>query len=121
MSGKSGFSVTIDAVDQASKKIDAINKKIASIRAPVERVQKSLSKFADLTGLNAIGRGMGSIAHYGLAAFQALGRIVAPLGAITGAASLAGMPVLVTKWAEWGVKLDIASARKTLIAFHCIS
>lgn len=111
MSGKSGFAVTIDAVDQASKKIDAINKKIASIRAPVERVQKSLSKFADLTGLNAIGRGMGSIAHYGLAAFQALGRIVAPLGAITGAASLAGMAALVTKWAEWGVKLDIASAR----------
>jgi hypothetical protein len=116
VSGRTGVSVIIAATDAASAKIDAINKKLASMQAPVDRVQKSLARFADLSGINKIGRGLESVAGAAWSAFQALGRIVAPLGAITGAASIAGMAALVTRWGEFGTRLSAAATRAGLSA-----
>lgn len=111
MPGSSGFSVTIAAVDAASAKIDAINKRIAAMRAPVERVQKAVAKFADVTGLNALGKGFGEIGRRSLDAFRSVSRIVEPLAAITSALSVAGMARLAFAWGEFGEKLSIASQR----------
>lgn len=33
MAGSNGFSITINAVDQASKQIDAVNRRIAAMQA----------------------------------------------------------------------------------------
>jgi hypothetical protein len=111
MPGSGGFSVTIAAVDAASAKIDAINKKIAAMRAPVERVQKAVAKFADVTGLSALGKGFGEIGRRSLDAFRSVSRIVEPLAAITSALSVAGMARLAFAWGEFGEKLSIASQR----------
>ena len=94
-----------------SAKIDAINKKIAAMRAPVERVQKAVAKFADVTGLSALGKGFGEIGRRSLDAFRSVSRIVEPLAAITSALSVAGMARLAFAWGEFGEKLSIASQR----------
>jgi hypothetical protein len=116
MSGRTGVAVTISATDAASAKIDAINKRLAAMNAPVDRVQKSLAKFADLSGISKLQRGVEGLASSGLSAFESLGRIVPVLGTLTGAASLAGMAALVFRWGEFGQKLQFAATRAGLSA-----
>ena len=116
MSGRGGFSVTISAADQASAKIDAINRKIASMRAPVDRVSKSIAKFGDTTGITALGKGMRDVAQHSLLAFENITRMVGPLGAITGAASVAGMAGLATEWARVNSQLNFSAQRAGMSA-----
>jgi hypothetical protein len=112
MSGSRGsFGVTITAIDQATATIDRINRKIQSVQAPVQRMQRSLARFASLTGLDRLSRGFDSLARGALNSLQALGRIVEPLGIITGAASVAGIYRLVSAFGQWGTGLSTASAR----------
>jgi hypothetical protein len=118
MSGRTGIAVSITVTDTAtaSAKIDAINKRLAAMNAPVDRVQKSLAKFADLSGISKLQRGVEGLASSGLSAFESLGRIVPVLGTLTGAASLAGMSALVFRWGEFGQKLQFAATRAGLSA-----
>jgi hypothetical protein len=115
MSGsRGGFSVTIGAVDTASAKIDQINRRIASMRAPVDRVSKGIAKFGDTTGITALGKGMRDVAQQSLLAFENITRMVGPLGAITGAASIAGMARLAGEWASFGTNLGFAARRSRI-------
>lgn len=107
----SGFSIAISATDGASAKIDAINKRLAAMNAPVDRVQKSLAKFADLSGINKLRDGLSGMASAGVDVFRNIMRIVEPLAAITGAASLAGMAAMVARWSEFGTKLMFSAQR----------
>ena len=106
-----GFSITITAVDAASARIDAINKRLAAFNAPVERLQKSLGKFSQLSGMKAVGEGFERMSRAAYGAFQSVSRIVAPLAGITSAASVAGMYKLVEAWGQWGSQLGFTSQR----------
>jgi hypothetical protein len=106
-----GFAVTISAVDQASKQIDAINKRIAAMQRPVLRMQASLSKFADVSGLTKMGRSFEQLGQFAFRAFQNISRIVEPLAAITGAASVAGLFRVATAFGDFGQKLQNAARR----------
>jgi hypothetical protein len=107
----SGFAITISATDGASKVIEGVNRHMAAMRAPAERLQKSISKFADLSGLRGISSGFNSIASASLGAMRNVARVIEPLAAITGAASLAGMVKLVESWAQFGSQLGFAAQR----------
>lgn len=111
-----GFAVTVSVIDAASAKLEAINKKLALMRAPVERLQRSFERLASASGITGLVKGFQNLARYALEAFQFVGRIVAPLGIITGALSLGGMAQLVTRWAEFGDRLGFAAARLGLSA-----
>lgn len=112
MSGsRGGFSVTISAVDAASKQIDAVNARIRAMQAPAERVTKSLGRLSDTTGITALGNGMRSLARESLQVFENIGRIGGPLGAITGVASIAGLAKMTMEFAAMGSQLGFASAR----------
>ncbi len=100
-----GYSVTIQAVDNASKYIKQVNAEIARMRGPIDRVQREMARFGDLTGITKLGRGIRSLGQHAMGAFQSLGQILAPLGALTGAASIAGVFRLVSAWAEFGTTL----------------
>jgi hypothetical protein len=116
VAAKGSFSVTISAVDDASARIDAINRRIAAMRAPVDRVSKSLAKFGDTTGITALGRGMRGVAEQSLQAFENVTRLAGPLGAITGAASIAGMVRLTSEWAKFGSQLGFSAQRAGMSA-----
>ena len=124
-----GYSVTIKAVDQATATVERINAKIAGsfkktndgiarVTAPVTRFGAALGKLGNTVGLDKVARGLGAVGR-GLAglpglavrAAGTLARIVPALGAITGAASLAGMAALIGKWAEFGQRLGFTSQR----------
>ncbi len=111
-----GFSITISAIDSASGVIDSVNRRLASIHAPVERLGKQLSAFGRLTGITGIVKGFDGLAKNAFAAFENVARIVGPLSAITGAASLVGMYRMVEAWGTWGSQLGWAAQRIGLSA-----
>jgi hypothetical protein len=100
-----GYSITISATDQASKTIDKINKQIASIRAPVERIQNSIAKFSDVSGLKSVSKAFTDLTRSSWGAFQNISRIVDPLGVIAGAGSIAGIAALERNFATLGQTL----------------
>lgn len=100
-----GYSVTYSVVDNATKQIEAINRRIAAMRAPMERMSRQVQRFVDLSGLNKIARGFEWIGRAAGTVLRTLVEIVPVLGTITGAASLAGMMKLVQSYSNWSQAL----------------
>lgn len=107
-----GYAVTISAKDAASgtfdtinKRIEAMTKRVTAAKAPYERLGLSLEKLSRASGVDRIATGFNDLARAGAESFRSLLRVVEPLAAITGAASLAGMYKLVAAWGEFGREL----------------
>ena len=100
-----GYSVTFSVVDDATKQIDAINRRIAAMRAPMERLSKQVTRFVDVSGLGKIAKGFEWIKSAATSVLRTLVEIVPVLGAITGAASIAGMVKLVSTYTSWSQAL----------------
>ena len=100
-----GYSVTFSVVDDATKQIDAINRRIAAMRAPMERLSKQVTRFVDVSGLGNIAKGFEWIHRAASSVLRTLVEIVPVLGAITGAATIAGMVKLVSTYASWSQAL----------------
>jgi muramidase (phage lysozyme) len=102
-----GYSVTFSIVDNATRQIDAINKRITAMRAPMDRMSRSISRFVDVSGLRKVAEGFGWIGRAAATAFRAMIAIVPVLGAITSAATIAGIAKLVSSFSAWGRQLTI--------------
>ncbi len=110
MSGsKSGFAISVGVVDEASKKLDAINKRIAAMNAPAEKFNKSVAKFGEVTGINKLGEGMLALGNNTLGAARAIEQMVSPMAAITSVASVAGIAALTKQWADAGNQISKAA------------
>ncbi len=105
----SGVSVTISVVDQASRQIDAINKRLASMTAPARRLHGQIQRFAKVTGIDRVVHGFRGMASTTLNVARNLMRVVAPLALITDAASVAGLIRLTTAFADFGNRLGITA------------
>jgi hypothetical protein len=102
-----GYSVTYSVVDNATKQIDQITRRIQQMRAPTERMGKSLQRFVDVSGLRKVAGAFTWIGQAAAGAFRSIVAIVPALGALTSAATIAGMAKLVGHFAEWGKTLQI--------------
>lgn len=100
-----GYSVTFSVVDNATKQIDLINRRLAAMHAPIERMSRSVQKFIDVSGLRKVADGFNWIARAAGTVLRSLTAIVPVLGAITGAATITGMVKLVNSFAAWGNQL----------------
>ncbi len=107
----SGYAVTISAVDRASGQIEAINRRLAAIRAPIDRAERAMERFGKLTGLTAVKERLQQVASNAVRVASEIARIAPALGAVSGAASVAGMARLVTEWAAFGQRLGLAAQR----------
>lgn len=110
MSGnKGGFAVGISVVDQASAKLDAINKRLAGLSAPAERFNKSMKRFGDVTGITKAAEGMQAYGDRALGAARAVERLAGPLALLTSAGSLAGVAEMSSRWAQTGNSISKTS------------
>lgn len=116
MAGSSGFAIQISATDHATAAIRTINKQLEALRAPAEHLHKEFNKLQELTGIKAVGEHIHKLGEHAREAGRQLSDIVRPLGIITGAASIAGIVELTTRWAEWGRELAHASNRINIAA-----
>lgn len=101
-----GYSVTYTVVDNATKQIDAINRRMAAMRAPMERMAKQVSRFVDVSGLRKVADGFSWIARTAGMAVRSLGPMIPMLGAITSASVITGMVKLTSSFAAWGNQLQ---------------
>ena len=116
-----GYAIVITATDKVTGVLDrvndrvlALNKRINEARAPFERLSDSFSKFSQTTGLDRIATGFKNSARGALDMFNNLMRVIEPLAAITGAASLAGVYRLSEAWGNMGLKLQLSAQRSNL-------
>ncbi len=106
-----GFSISIVAQDKASAGIDAVNRRLAAMRAPADKLQKSLSTFGKLSGVTQTAAGVERVARAGWDSARAFTSALEPLGIITGAASVAGLVRLTQAWSQFGVSTGNTAQR----------
>jgi hypothetical protein len=100
------FAVTVAVVDKASSRLDAINRRIAALRAPAERFNRSLAKFGQVSGLSQTAEGIRNLGHLSLEAARSIEGIVTPLGFLTSAATIGGVAALTKRWADMGNQVN---------------
>lgn len=113
-----GISITIGANDVASGVIakvntglENLNRRAVAARAPMDRMAASLGRFGQLTGVSRIASDVGGLGRQISGAAGDLGRFAPALGAITGAASVAGLASLVERWTAFGSRLGFDAQR----------
>lgn len=116
------FTITIDAVDKATKVVNKVNKSVGSIFRPYENAKKSLKSFTDAIGrndfirrplgaLDVLGKGVTTFGQsFGMAENSVLGataRVAAALGSFGGPVGgfLAGTAAIVGGTTAVGVKM----------------
>jgi len=113
-----GLSVVISASDNASgvlakvnTGLENLNRRMVAARAPVDRMTASFGRFGQLTGVDRLASDMGGLGRQIGATVAGLGRFAPALGAITGAASVAGLASLVERWTAFGSRLGFDAQR----------
>ena len=97
--------IQLSAVDRASAFLDKINGKIVSLQAPIRNASRSLARFAAVSGISTMRKGMVDLSRATFGAFQSVGRLVPEMGALARAASIAGVYKLASAWARVGTNL----------------
>lgn len=111
MAAAGKYSITVGVVDNASKYIEGINKRLAAAQAPFNRLSKAIGKFADLSGITKVNNGLKALVGYAERVIFSLGRLIPALGILTGAASIAGVYHLAESFANLGNNLDNTAHR----------
>lgn len=100
------FQIVISAVDRATQTVQRINNSLNRLTQPLVRIQQSVQQFSRSMGLDKVGKAMVSV---GRAAGDAAGKvssIVAPMAAVIGVGSIAGLFALATGWGELGFEVS---------------
>lgn len=100
------FTITIGAVDRASATVRRVNDSISRLTRPFEDVGKSFKNLSRELGFERIGKNLGNIGREAGIAARGIGSIVAPMAAITGVGSVAGIAALASNWANLGRSID---------------
>ncbi len=104
------FTITISAVDKATAVVKKVNDSVSRMVRPFEDVGQSFKSLGHELGFERIGRNLGTIGREANVAARGVASIVAPLGAVTGIGSVAGIVALAASWANLGRAID-SSAR----------
>lgn len=105
------ISVSVTAVDNATKIFQRVNANMERMQAPVKNLQRSFDRFSQLAGMNRLNEGFSRVRASATSTFRVMGQIAPVLGTITSAVTIAGMARLATSWANFGSNLQSTSQR----------
>lgn len=91
MAQSGSFGLTIRAVDQASGTLDKINRNLAKLHGPVDKLQSQLTKFNNVSGLNAVASGFSKVKSGIESTMGVMSRFVPMLGILAGGSIIAGL------------------------------
>lgn len=94
------FQIVISATDKATDTVRKVNKAIGSLTQPFKNVGTSFKSLGRELGFEKIGKNLSSIGQSAEHAAKGVGSIVAPLAAITGVASVAGIIAMADNWSK---------------------
>jgi hypothetical protein len=96
------FTIVISASDKATATVRKVNDAMSRLSRPFDQVGKSFKGLGRELGFEKIGKNLGAIGSQAAAAARSVGSILAPMAAITGVASVAGVVALADSWANLG-------------------
>ena len=106
------FKIVISAVDRASQTVRNINDRISRITRPVHDVRRSMSGLGRELGLNKVSASFGKVANSVKAVAVNARSIAAPVAAVVGIGSLAGVAALANEWGRMG--MEVANTSRNL-------
>ncbi|MFP4891222.1 transglycosylase SLT domain-containing protein [Paraburkholderia sp. EG304] len=100
---------TISAVDKATATVNRVNRTIARMTQPYANLAKSAQRFAKASGIDKVSKDLGNVAKNAQKAAGSILKMGAPLLAIVGGGTIAGMTEMVTQWERMGAEAERTS------------
>lgn len=104
MANALAFNIT--AVDRATKVVLDFNKRVSQMTRPFEEMRRSLQRFGRAAGFGVVREKLEGLGRTAKRVATAFGRIGAPLLALVGGGTIAGLYALTTGWARFGLQLS---------------
>lgn len=104
------LNIVISAVDNATKTINKVNRSFANAMLPVTRLNRSIGNLARATGVPKLAKGFVNVGKAAANVAEKIGKIFAPLAAVVGVGSIAGVAALATEWGKLAMTVTNAAA-----------
>lgn len=97
--------IAVTAIDNASLVMRKIRGEMRLLTQPMRDIRKSMHGFAEAAGLKDLANGFGKIARTARSVAGGVTKIVAPMAALVGAGTLAGIAELTNRWGQLGISV----------------
>lgn len=97
--------IAVQAIDNASLVMRKIRGEMRMLTQPIRDIRKSMHGFAEAAGLKDMANGFGKIARTARSVAGGVTKIVAPMAALVGAGTLAGIAELTNRWGQLGISV----------------
>lgn len=104
------FKIVISATDKATGAIKRINDSMSRLTRPFANVQKSMRSLSREVSQNPVVKGLSGIAQAAEGVASSVTKIAAPMAAVLGVGSIAGVAELAFSWAKLGFEIGNTSA-----------
>jgi len=93
---------TITAVDRATQIIDRISNRVERLTQPFSRLERSVKRFGDTTGISKFGKGISWLTTRMMSLLGVVLKLGAPLLALFGGGTIAGIYQMTEGWSKLG-------------------
>ncbi len=104
------FAIRITAQDRFTANIRRLNDRLAKVTRPIENIRNSVKAMTKEAGLDRFGRNLKNVSEKAGKVSSNIRSIVAPLTAIVGVGTVAGVVDLATQFGRWGNSLTRTSS-----------
>ncbi|MGV8865563.1 MAG: hypothetical protein ACOH2S_01480 [Janthinobacterium svalbardensis] len=104
------FNIVITAVDRATRTVRSINDTFARLTRPLVLIRQSVQNLSNELGLDKVAKAMGGVGRSALDVAGRVRSIVAPMAAVIGVGSIAGLLALAISWGTVGMEVSKAGA-----------
>ena len=104
------FNIVITAVDRATRTVRQINDTFERLTRPLVLIRRSVQQLSTELGLDKVAKAMGGVGRSALDVAGRVRSIVAPMAAVIGVGSIAGLLALATSWGTVGMEVSKAGA-----------
>ena len=104
------LNIVISAIDNATKTINKVNRSFANALMPITRLNRSIGNLAKAAGVTKLTKGFVGVGKAAANVAEKVGKIFAPLAAIIGVGSIAGVAALATEWGKLAMTVTNAAA-----------
>ena len=104
------FNIVITAVDRATRTVRQINDTFERLARPLVLIRRSVQQLSQELGLDKVAKAMGGVGRSALDVAGRVRSIVAPMAAVIGVGSIAGLLALATSWGTVGMEVSKAGA-----------
>jgi len=104
------FQIRISAVDKLTATVRGINDRMAKLTRPIDNIRNSMKSLTREAGLDRFGKNLKNVSEKAGRVSSNIRSIVAPLTAIVGVGTVAGVADLAAQFGRWGNSLTRTSS-----------